>query len=129
MAFTDLTLQLASAQAITSTAAGSTIYDVTGAGSGNAPNQKVGGGSSYIFGADIGVGRTIYAWFVVTTAFVTGGGATLRFEIQASPANSSNTASGYVTLAASQAFAASALTAGATLILPVPPVGMIANAE
>ena len=130
MAFTDSLLQLSNAQALNSTTAASTlIYDVTGAGAGNAPNQKVGGTSSYVFGADIGVGRTIYAWFVVTTAFVLASSTpTLTFQVQAAP-SSSNSPGTYVTLASSAAFNAAALTLGATLILPVPPVGMIANAE
>lgn len=125
MAFTDLTLQLSNAQALNSTTATSTVvYDVTGAGVGNAPNQKFGGSSTYAFGADIAVGRTIYAWFIVTTAFVLASSTpTLTFQVQAAPpvSSSNNNEGTYTTLVSSAAFNAAALVLGATLILPVAP--------
>lgn len=125
MAFTDLTLQLSNAQALNSTTAASTVvYDVTGAGVGNAINQKVGGGSTYVFGEDIAVGRTIYAWFIVTTAFVLASSTpTLTFQVQSAPpvSISNNNEGTYTTLVSSAAFNAAALVLGATLILPIAP--------
>lgn len=121
MAFFDSTLQLSNAQALTSTTAASTnIYDITGAGSGNAPNQVFGKATS--FGADIATGRIIYAWFIVTTAFVLASSTPhLTFQVQAAPDNGSNSPGTYVTVASSAAFAAASLTLGATLVLPVAP--------
>jgi|ERR1035437_8447740 hypothetical protein len=123
--FTDSALQLSVAQALNSTTAASTnVYDVTGAGSGTAPNQIFGNATN--FGADIGAGGVLYAWFQVTTAFVLNASTpTLTFQVQAAPA-SANSAGTYVTLAASAAYSAAAMPIGATLILPVPPaVGVI----
>ena len=122
MAFLDSALQLSTAQAITSTAASTNIYDVTGAGSGNAPNMVF--GTTGVAGFDIGTGdgaSTPIAQFVVGTAFVSGGGATLQFEIQAAPDNGSNAPGTYSTLYNSDLFPASTLTAGAVFQVPVPP--------
>jgi len=131
MAFTDATLQLSNAQTVNSTSVASTVvYDVTGAGVGNAPNQIVGGGSTYVFGADIAVGRTIYAWFVVTTAFVLASSTPhLTFEVQSAPpiSISNNNEGTYTTLVASAAFTAAQLVKGAQLILPIAPKLMAAG--
>ncbi len=58
MAFLDASLFLTAAAgdslAISSSTAGSVVYDVTGAGSGNAPPQSFGKASA--FGADMGIG-------------------------------------------------------------------------
>lgn len=128
MAFFDATLQLSNAQALNSTTAASTnIYDVTGAGSGVAPNQIFGRATN--FGDDIGVGKVVYAWFIVTTAFVLASSTpSLTFQVQAAPA-SSNSPGSYVTLAASAAFSAAQLVLGATLVMPVPPMALIAPGE
>lgn len=128
--FFDNTLLLSNAQAITSTAPSTNIYDVTGAGSGVAPSLVFGQGVTN-FGADIGIGDGVAvptAYFTVTTAFVSGGGATLSIQVQSAPA-SSNSPGSYVTLSQTQVFTAAQLVAGATIILPIPPVAPIEAAE
>lgn len=130
MAFFDQTLLLSSAQAITTTAASTNIYDITGAGSGNAPTITF--GTATKFGADMGIGDGVAIpslFMTVGTAFVSGGGATLTVSIEAAPDNGSNAPGSYVVLAATQAFTASQLTAGAVLILPIPPVAPIKLGE
>jgi len=124
MAFIDLSLQLSSAQAITTTAASTNIYDITGAGSGNAPNQEF--GNATVFGADIGAGDgvampTVYV--DVTTAFQTGDGATLTIALQAAIDNGSNAPGSYTTLLSTGVFAASVLTASNRLLtFQIPPL-------
>lgn len=128
--FLDTTLRLSNAQAITSTAASTNIYDVTGAGSGNAPTIAF--GTATTFGADIGLGDGAAfpaAILNVGTAFVSGGGATLTISVQAAPDNGSNAPGTYVTLASTQAFTAAQLVAGAQILIPIPPVAPIAPGE
>lgn len=130
MAFFDQTLLLSSAQAITATAASTNIYDITGAGSGNSPGVSFGNATT--FGADMGIGDGVavpYLLMTVGTAFVSGGGATLTVQIQSAPDNGSNAPGSYVTLSATQAFTAAQLTAGAVLLLPIPPVAPIKLGE
>lgn len=124
MAFYDNTLLLSNAQAITTTAPSTVVYDVTGAGAGNAPNQvfgQTGTGTASPAGLDIGTGdgqAALHAFFLVTT---TGTGAgTVTFQVQAAPA-SGNSAGTYVTLSASQAFVGTTLIAGDVIDLPIPP--------
>ncbi len=82
--FLDAALILSNAQAVTSTAASTNLYDITGAGSGVVPNLVW--GTSTVFGADMGIGdqkdRPVIL-FSIPTAFVSGGGATLQIQIQA----------------------------------------------
>lgn len=123
MAFVDTSLQLSTAQAITSTAASSVIYDVTGAGSGVAPNLVF--GTTSVFGADMGAGdgeAGVYIYLQVSTAFVSGGGATLQVQVQAAIDNGSNAPSSYTTIDQTGTFTAAQLTAGATLRLRLQPI-------
>src|SRR5579872_6368426 len=112
--FLDTLLQLSNAQAVTTTAASTTIYDVSGAGSGNAP-ALVWGGAAGTFGADIGLGDGAVrptAVFYVTTTFTAGGAATMVIAVQAAPDNGSNSPGTYVTLSETAAIAVASLTAG-----------------
>lgn len=125
MAYFDLATQLSSAQAITSTAASTNLYDVTGAGTGVAPAMIGANGVNTAIGFDIGSGDGMaipYLYVVVTTAFVSGGGATLTIQLQAAPDNGSYSPGTYTTLCETQAFIAAQLVAGATIRLPVPPL-------
>lgn len=129
MAFYDQSLLLSNAQtigAVTTNVASTTIYDVTGAGSGVAPSMIW--GTSTFPGADMGLGYVTYLNFIVTTAFSTGG-ATLQVKIQSAPAIAANLPGTWVDLYISQAFTGAQLTAGAQLIAPLPPVAPIKNAE
>lgn len=120
--FVDTSIQFSSAQAITVTANATNLVDVTGAGSGNAPTMI--GGNGGVIGADWGAGEGVavpYLVMVVTTAFVSGGGATLQVTLQAAPDNGSNVAGTYTVLYTSAAFTAANLALGETLVVPVPP--------
>lgn len=118
MAFYDNPLVLSTAQAITTTAASTLIYDVTGAGSGNAPSMTFGNGE---IGFDIGMGdsnsRPTAYWTVTTNGTGTG---TVAFAVQAAEDNGSNAPGTYVTLAQTEAFVGTALDVGETITLPIP---------
>lgn len=123
--FLDTTLQFSVKQAITVTANATTLYDVTGAGSGNAPSMI--GGNGGVIGEDIGAGdgeAIPYLYMIVTTAFVTGGSATLTVGLQAAPDNGSNVAGTYTILYQSTAFTAAQLGLGETLLVPIPPMAL-----
>lgn len=123
MAFYDNALLLSSAQAITTTAASTTIYDVTGAGSGVAPSMTFGNGEK---GFDIGLGdgmaRPVAFWTVTTNGTGTG---TVAFAVQAAEDNGSNAPGTYVTLAQTEAFVGTALDVGETIELPIPPASTV----
>lgn len=123
MAFYDNNLVLSTAQAITTTAASSVIYDVTGAGSGTAPSMSFGNGE---IGFDIGMGdsnnRPTAYWIVTTNGTGTG---TVAFAVQAAEDNGSNAPGTYVTLAQTEAFVGTALDVGETITLPIPPVSSV----
>lgn len=125
--FLDALVQLSTAQAITVTAASTSIYDVTGAGSGNAPNM-VGGVTSSgnaLIGFDIGAGDGIAipeVFVDVSTAFVSAGGATLQLQLQAAPDDGSNAPDTYVTIYESPALTVAQLTAAASFQFQVPPI-------
>lgn len=128
MAFFDTSLLLSNAQAVTTTAASTTIYDVTGASSGNAPSM-VFGTNTTTYGLDIGTGdgqAIPHAYFSIG---VTGTGAgTITFSVQAAP-NSSNSPGTYVTLASSAAYVGTTLLAGDVIDLPIPPYALIGPSE
>lgn len=114
---------LSSAQAITTTAVSTNVFDVTGAGVGNAPNMTGAQGLNTALGSDMGVGQSNAqpgVWFVVTTAGT--GAGTITFAIQAAPDSGTYTEGTYTTLSATQAFVGTALTKGLNFWLPVPPV-------
>lgn len=114
---------LSSAQAITTTAASTNVFDVTGAGSGNAPTMTGAQGLNTKLGSDMGVGQSNAqpgVWFIVTTAGT--GAGTISFGIQAAPDNGSYSPGTYTVLTTSQAFVGTALTLGLNFWLPIPPV-------
>lgn len=125
MAFYDSTLLLSTAQAITTTAASTLLYDVTGAGSGNVPNMVFGQnatGGALLGGFDIGGGMGANqpkAVFQVTTAGT--GAGTVTFQVQAAIDNGSGSPGTYVTLASSGAYVGTTLALGNTVIIPIPP--------
>ncbi len=126
--FLDALVQLSTAQALTSTTTTSTaVYDVTGAGVGNAPNM-IGGvtaSGNALIGFDIGAGDGIAipeVYVDVSTAFVTAGSATLQLQLQCAPDTGSNTEGTYVTIYESAVLTAAQLTAAASFQFQVPPV-------
>lgn len=118
---------LSSAQAITTSAASTNVYDVTGAGVGTAPNQSFGNGP---VGFDIaagvdGIARPT-AYFTITTTGT--GTGTITFKVQAAPVAASNTEGTYVDVGASSAYVGTTLIAGNTIIVPITPYNQIASA-
>ncbi len=127
MAFVDTSLQLSNAQNVTAAAASTVVYDVTGAGVGNAPSMTFGTNTTN-YGVDIGNSQTLAspcALFVITTTGT--GTGTIAFGIEAA-LNSSNSEGTYVRLTTSAAYVGTALLAGNTIILPIPPWAQIAPA-
>ena len=127
MSYLDGPLQLSVAQSITTSAASTTAYDVTGAGSGNATNMTFGmdnSGNPLLPGTDIGAGldQRVVEFDITTTGTGTG---TITFSLQAAPDNGSNAAGSYVTIVSSAAYVGTTLIAGDKIILPIPPAGQI----
>lgn len=114
---------LSSAQAITTTAVSTNVFDVTGFGVGNAPTMTGAQGLNTALGTDLGVGQSNAqpgVWFVVTTAGT--GAGTITCAIQAAPDSGTYTEGTYTTLSSSQLFVGTALTKGLNFWLPLPPV-------
>lgn len=101
----------------------STVVDLTGAGSGNAPTM-IGGfpASNTAIGFDIGLGDgvAIPQLYMAFTTAGTGSG-TVTVQLQAAPDNGSYSPGTYTTLWTSNAVAGNTIPAGAALQLPVPP--------
>lgn len=128
MAFRDQTLLLSSAQAITTSAASTNVYDVTGAGVGTAPSMTFGTNTT-TYGFDIGTGDGAAVPVALFTITTTGTGTgTVSFAVQAAP-NSSNNEGTYKDLAISKAYVGTALIAGTVIAIPIPPYELIGNAE
>lgn len=133
MAFLDATLILSSAQAITTSAASTLVYDVTGAGSGNAPAMIFGQtatGAAALPGADIGNGdgaSAPQAYFTITTTGT--GTGTVSFGIEAAPDNGSNSPGTYRRLATTNAAVGTTLLAGDIISLTIPPYVLVGPAE
>lgn len=115
---------LSSAQAVTGTAASTNVFDVTGAGAGNAPAMIGSGGLNTALGYDVGAGTGVETPIVlVTITAVTTVTGTLTIALQAAPDNGSYSPDTYATLSSTAAFTgATQLFAGAQIIIPIPPV-------
>jgi hypothetical protein len=121
--FLDQALKLSDAQAITVTAASTSLYDVTGAGAGNVPNMIF--GTTGLAGVDIGLGDSAArptAYFTVGTTFTAAGAATLQIQLQAAVDNGAGSPGAYVTISETSAIAVALLVAGANLQMPIPPL-------
>ena len=126
MAYVETTsgAQFSNAQAITATANSTNVFDVTGAGSGNAPAMIGAGGVNTAMGVDIGAGdgMAIPEVQVIITAVTTVTG-TLTIALQAAPDNGSYSPGTYESIYTSAAFTgATQLFAGAVLTFQVPPI-------
>lgn len=123
MAFYDSALVFSNAQAVTSTAASTSVYDITGAGSGTVPALIW--GTTAAIGADMGLGDSANRptiMFNIPTAFVSGGGATMQIQIQAAPDNGSGTAGTYYTLWQTTTLSVAQLAAAPNFNVPLPPL-------
>lgn len=129
MAFLDNTLVFSgsswtSPQAVTATAASTTVVDITGAGAGNAPAMINGfPATNTAIGLDYGAGdgeAFPYLYLTVTTAGT--GAGTVTIHLQAAPDNGSYSPGTYYDLWVSPAIVGTTLKKGTVLIVPVPPV-------
>ncbi len=127
--FQDALCQLANVQAVTTTAAGTVVFDVAGVGSGTVPPMITGvngtTGSAVPIGFDIGAGDGFaipeVTW-EIPTAFVSAGGATLQVALQAAPDDGTGTAGTYQTIVQTSTFTAGQLAANTIGQFQVPPV-------
>jgi hypothetical protein len=113
-------------QAITTvTVDSTTVIDITGAGSGNAPTMINGyNQANTAIGVDIGQGDGMaipYVVCCVTTAFVSAGAATLQIVLQGAPDNGSYSPGTWTTYFTSTVFTTAQLAAGQMLFFQVPP--------
>lgn len=121
--YIDGTLMFSNPQTITATAVSTSIVDLTGFGSGNAP--AISFGTATVFGADAGVGdgEAVPKIFCnCATAFATG--TSLMVSAQFAVDNGSNAPGTYQTYAETGAIPVAALTLGArigTFNLPAKP--------
>lgn len=126
MAFQDALIALAANQAVTSTAAGTGTFDVSGLGAGTAYNGITGGLNADLLGFDIGAGDGFaiptLVWNV-NTGFVSAGGATLQIGIQAAPDNGSGSAGTYQLITETAAMSSATLLKNVTGQFQIPPVG------
>lgn len=116
---------LSVAQAVTASAASTNMYDVTGAGNGNAPVMIGANGVNTAIGIDIGAGTggVEEPQVLVTFGTCTTVSGTLTIAVQAAPDNGSYSAGSFYTLASTAALTgATELFAGAQLVLDIPPV-------
>lgn len=114
MAYTDISLTFSSAQAITATAASTNIVDLTGAGSGNAPNLSF--GSATVYGADMGVGDGMaIPKIVVSVGTVFATLTSLTIAAQFAPDDGTNHPGTYITYAQTGAIPVADLVASAML--------------
>ena len=110
--------------AIANTTTTSTIIDITGAGSGNAPSMINGfPATNTAIGVDYGVGDGMaQPYVVVTINTVTTVTGTMTITLQAAPDNGSYGQGTYTTIYTSAALSGSTmLYAGSVLYFPVPP--------
>lgn len=126
--FVDNTLSFQStgwstAQAVTTTADGSQVVDLTGAGVGNAPAMINGfPATNTSIGFDIGLGDGVAIPYLYLTSTVAGTGAgTVTVSLSAAPDNGSYSPGTYTQLYQSKAIVGTSLVAGDYILLPVPP--------
>lgn len=129
MAYTESTsgANFSVAQAVTATANSTSVFDITGAGSGNAPAMIGAGGVNTAMGSDIGAGDGIAVpQVIISNALTTAGtgSGTVTFSLQAAPDNGSYSPGSYYTLWTTQAIAGTAITAPFQFVEyvgPIPP--------
>lgn len=116
--------QFSAVQAVTTTADSTNVFDVTGAGSGNAPSMVGAGGVNTAMGIDLGAGDGMAVpqiiVEIVTPTTVTG---TLTITLKAAPDDGSYGQGTYTTLYSSAALTGTTqLAAGALYKFNIPPI-------
>lgn len=125
MAYVETTsgANFSTAQSVTTTANSTNVFDVTGAGAGNAPAMIGANGVNTAMGIDIGAGDGMAPAAVMVTFNSAGGSSnTITVSLEAAPDNGSYSPGTYVQLFASKAFIESAIADGDQLIFNVPPI-------
>lgn len=110
----DATLSFSNAQALTTTAASTSVIDLLGVGSGVASQNIIGNVS--VFGEDIGVGdgpNNPKLLVLVTTTLA--GGTSVNVQLQGAIDNGSNAPGSYVTYAESSPILTANLVAGTSI--------------
>ena len=115
---------LSVAQSVTGTAASTNVFDVTGAGAGNAPAMIGAGGVNTALGYDIGGGEGVATpQVLISISAVTTVTGTLTVALQAAPDNGSYSPGTYVTIFQSAALTgATQLFVGQLYVFPIPPI-------
>lgn len=115
--------QFSNAQTVTATADSTNIFDVTGAGVGNAPAMIGTDGLNTKMGVDIGAGdgQAIPEVQIVITTSTTVTG-TLTVSLKAAPDSGTYTEGTYVVLYSSAAFTGTQLAKNAVITFQVPPI-------
>ncbi len=115
---------LSSAQAVTTTADSTNVFDITGAGVGNSPAMIGAGGLNTAMGFDVGAGEGAavpQVTVIVTTATTVTG--TLTIELKAAPDSGTYTEGSYTTIFKSAALTGTTqLAAGQIIQFPIPPI-------
>ena len=112
--YLDSQLQFSSGQAITTTAASTSVIDLAGLGSGTTVSNII--GNATVWGQDIGVGDvpgTPKLYVTVGTALA--GGTSLNVQFQGAPDNGSGSPGTYVTYAESGTIVTASLTANTVI--------------
>ena len=122
MAFLDNALNLSTAQPITATAASTNVYDVTSAGSGNAPAMTGAQGLNTDIGFDIGTGDGTRPEVQINVTTAGTGAGTITIQLQAAPDNGSYSPGTYSTLYQSTAFVGTSLLLNQVITFPVPEI-------
>lgn len=121
----DSSLIFSTNQAITATAASTNTIDLTGVGSGNAPNLSFGNAST--FGEDLGIGdgeAIPKVYVAITTAFATL--TSLNIAFQGAPDSGSNTPGTWTTYGETGAIPVASLTLNGVIRLFWDPVQIAA---
>lgn len=122
MAFLDNALNFSTAQAITTTAASTSVYDVTSAGSGNSPAMTGTSGLNTAMGFDIGTGDGTRPEVQVNVTTAGTGAGTITIQLQAAPDNGSYSPGSYSTIYQSTAFVGTSLAVNQVITFPVPEI-------
>ncbi len=110
--------------AITGTVDGTTVIDITGAGSGNAPAMINGfPATNTAIGEDYGAGDGVAIPHAIVIVNTTGTGTgTVTISVSAAPDDGAYGQGSYYTLVTSDTYVATNLVAGAVIDLPLPPI-------